>query len=187
MWNIINSIVSIRTYSNCTTILLPTSPPPPMLHSLILLSSLLSQLILIGSGVYLTIIWLMWITLAGLIMCSTFSIPVTVFISTNNSIKICSSISLQEFEMKQLNEIWLEICTLIICLGVKTSIYCWYNSSCWKVRMHIAVRQSSLCGPPFLLNEFYNLLPAVSICIQDHELSVECNDTVGVSHPVNHD
>jgi hypothetical protein len=83
--------------------------------------------------------------------------------------------------------VWLAIYILIISLGVKTSIYSWYNSSSCKVHLHFAVRQTSSCGPTILLNEIYNQLLAPSICIQGWELPGDYNDTVDVTHPVNRD
>jgi len=86
VWNIINSIHSIRT----TLILLQITFPPPLhiLHSLIYICFLQTLCILMCIGENLTVERLEGITCAGLATCPSCFLPVDAFSSTLESFKL---------------------------------------------------------------------------------------------------
>jgi len=104
VYNIINSILSIRTYIKTTTLFYP-----------IILLTLLYVLLLrryqilnvtITSWVYLAIIRLARITVVSFIMWSALSSPVAILISTKSMFILCSISNINSFDMEQLNKIF---------------------------------------------------------------------------------
>jgi len=115
-WNIINSILSIRTYINTSIILVPTI----LLSLLFSLSSTLFRTfqclcIMISSCSHLAITRLAWITSVSAITCLAISFPVALIISTTNIFTLCPSVDLKAFERQQLYEIWPCMGSLMIC------------------------------------------------------------------------
>jgi len=150
-WNIINSILSIRTYINTSIILVP----PILLSLLFSLSSTLfrtfqSLCIMIRSCSRLALTRLVRITFLGLVTCSAISFPVALIISTTIIFRLCPSFDLKAFERQQLYEIWTYMGSSIICPCVYIPIYSSSNSSCSKVQLNIDVRMYGSFGPPFL-------------------------------------
>jgi len=90
VWNINNSILSIRAYIRTTTNLLSTIFPT--LHSYILLSTFHCLEIIISNYALSAFTTIARITFGGLITCSAFSIPVTTFIQAK-SISHCILVS----------------------------------------------------------------------------------------------
>jgi len=164
-WNIINSILSIRTYINTSIILLPSI----LLSLLFSLSSTIYRTfrdlcIMTSSCSYLALTQRVEITFLGLITCLPISFPVTPFFSTNNIFTLCTSFNLKAFERQQLYKIWQYMGLLIICPCVCNPIYSCSNLCCSKVLLNIAMRMSSSFGRPFLLMKSTNAsrcLPSV--------------------------
>jgi len=146
MWNIINSIHSIRTYINTTDSLFPTCCLL-IHHSCIFIGYLRSQSIPISSGAQLTVTRLVGITLAGRITCSAISFPVAAFISLKISCSLCPSLNLKTFEWELLYEIWPYRDSFSICPGVNNPIYSLSNSSCVKLLLYNAVKQYGVFRP----------------------------------------
>jgi len=149
-WNIINSILSIRTYINISIILMPTIL---LLHLFSLCSTLFrtfqSLFIMICSCSRLALTRLVRITFVSLITCSAISFPVAPIISTTNIFTLCPSFNLKAFERQQLYEIWPYMGSLIICWCLYISIYSSSNLSCSKVHLNIDVRMYSSWGCRF--------------------------------------
>jgi len=135
MWNIINSIISIRTSIITTSNLLPASIR--LLHSFILLRSLQSLSKLSSSRAYLAIIRLVVMTLPCLVLYSAISFPVAAFISTISCFKLYPSFNLKALERRQLNDICQYMGSLISCLGAYNRMYS--SSSTSRVMMHLNI------------------------------------------------
>jgi len=149
MWNIINSIHSIRTYINTTISLFPTCLL--IHHSFIFIGSLPPLSIWISSAVWLTRTRLAGINFTGLIMCSAILFPVAAFISAKNSFRSCPSFNLKAFERELLYEFWRYRWSFINCPSAYNPIYSSSNSSCVKLHLYIAVRQYGSFGQQFCL------------------------------------
>jgi len=149
MWNIINSIHSIRTYINTTISLFPTYIR--IHHAFIFIGSLPGLSIWISSGAQLTGKRLAGITFTSLITCSAISSPEAAFMSTKTSFTSCPSFNLKAFERELLNDIWPYRGSFIIWPSVYNPIYSSSNSSCLKLHLYIAVRQNGSFGLQFCL------------------------------------
>jgi len=148
MWNIINSIHSIRTYHN-TTVSLFSTCWLLIHHSFIFIGYLWSPSIPICSGAKRTTTSLAGITSAGLITCSVISFPVAAFISSKNNCTLCPSFNLKAFKRELLYEIWPYRGSFSICHSVYNPIYSSSNSSCVKLHLYNTVSQYGSFGPQF--------------------------------------
>jgi len=155
--NIINSILSIRSYINSSIILVPTI----LLSLLFSLSSTLlrtfqSLCIMISSCSRLALTWVARSTFVGLITCSATSFPVALIISTTNIFTLCPSFNLKAFERQQLYKMWPYMGSSIICPSLNIPIYASSNSSCSKLHLNIDVRMYGSFRPLFLLMKSTN-------------------------------
>jgi len=170
-WNIINSILSIRTYINPTIILLPT-----ILLSLhfslfsTLFRTFQSLCIMISSCLRLAITRVAGITFIDLITCSAISFPVALVISTKYIFRLCPSFNLKVFERQQLYKIWPYMGWLIICLCAYNPICTSSNSSCSKVYLKMDARLYGSFGPPFFLMKTTNS----SLCLTSEYEAWSC-------------
>jgi len=140
MWNIINSIHSIRTYIITTISLFPTCLL--IYHSFIFIGSLQSVSPLSSSWAQWNVTRRAGIHLAGLITCSAISFPVAALISTKNSLKLCPSFNLEALERELLNVIWPYRRSFIICPGAYNPIYSLSNPSC--IKLHCILQSDSM-------------------------------------------
>jgi len=150
-WNIVNSILSIRTYFNRSIILLPAillSLPFSLSSTHFRIFQSLCMMISSCSRVPWTL--LAGITFVGPITCLAISFPVALIISTKNIFTLCPSFNLKAFERQQLYAIRPYMGSLIICPCVYHAIYYSSNSSSSKVHLNNDVRMDGSIGLLFL-------------------------------------
>jgi len=147
LWNMINSILSIRIYIITAAYFSPTILLS--LHTCILLRSIKDIHIMIRSLPSWTLTSLAQISFTGLITCSASFSLITTLISTNNIFKLCIIVKLKESDREQLHGIWSDMESFMSSPCVYNPIYSLSNSSCSKIHMNINVQHDCSFWPLF--------------------------------------